>query len=215
MIRVVLAENHAIVRQGLQALLDKEADIEVVAHAANGRDALAAVEQEKPDVLVLDWMLPLLSGLEVTRRISGQGMKTKVIILSMYADEGYVLEALRHGASAYLLKDSGGIELVNAIRSCLEGGRYLSPPLSERLLTEYQAKVETGKLSPYKTLTDREREVLQLVAEGYNSKAIADQLSISPRTVETHRANLMRKLNLESTSDIIKFASSKGLISSS
>ncbi|MFP3853565.1 MAG: response regulator [Anaerolineales bacterium] len=213
MIKIVLAEDHNVVRQGLEALLAREPDFHVAAQASDGRGAIEAVQQEKPDVLILDWMLPKLSGLEVLRRVSAMEYKAKVIVLSMHADESYVLEAFRHGAVGYVMKDASARHLVQAIHTCLEGERYLCPPLSERLLEEYQEKISTDQLEPYEILTEREREVLQLVAEGNTNNEIAEMLSISARTVESHRANLMRKLNLDSTADVTKYALRRGLIS--
>jgi DNA-binding NarL/FixJ family response regulator len=213
LIRIVLAEDHHVVRQGLKALLDGESDFSIVAETATGGEAVKAVEENKPDVLVLDWMLPHLSGLEVTRRVSEVVPNTKILILSMHADESYVIQALKHGASGYILKESTGSELIKAIRACVEGRRYLSPPFSMERLTRYSQKVDTGKLDPYQALTDREREVLQRVAEGETSQEIAEALTISPRTVESHRANMMRKLDLKSSREVTHYALRKGLIS--
>jgi DNA-binding NarL/FixJ family response regulator len=213
MIRIVLAEDHNVVRQGLKALLDGESDFNIVAETATAGEAVEAVKQFEPDVLVLDWMLPHLSGLEVTRRVSETMPNTHILILSMYADESYVIQALKHGASGYVLKESTGSELIKAIRTCVEGRRFLSPPFSMERLDRYSQKVETGKLDPYQALTNREREVLQRVAEGQTSQEIAEALAISPRTVESHRANMMRKLDLKSSQEVTHYALRKGLIS--
>ena len=209
MITVLLADDHIVMRQGLRALIDSQTDLEVVGEASNGHEALELIQQKKPAVSVLDLMMPGLSGLEVTRqawRIS------QVLILSMHADEAYVIEALRKGASGYVLKDATANELIQAIRIVASGQRYLSSPFSERAISAYIQRVKTGSLEPYDTLTTREREILQLVAEGRNSAEIAQRLSISPRTVEAHRASLNRKLDIHSQADLIRLAMKKGLL---
>lgn len=213
MIRIVLAEDHHVVRQGLKALLQSEPDLEIVGEAADGLAALEMVEELKPEILILDWMLPSVGGMEVTRQTRERSADTRVLILSMHADESYVLRAMREGASGYVLKDSSATDLIEAIRACFRGERYLSPPLSEQTLARYSDRVDTGQLDPYVSLTPREREVMGMVAEGSTSHQIAERLSISSRTVETHRANLMRKLGLETQADIIHYAVRRGLVS--
>ena len=213
MIDIVLAEDHQVVRQGLKALLEGQPDIKVVGEASDGQQAIKLVLKLQPQVLILDWMLPGLSGLEVTRRLRAAGASTEIIVLSMHTDESYVRSALKEGAKGYVLKDSSASHLVAAIRACVNGERYLSPPISQLGLQMYSERIETGKLDPYQSLTDREREIFQLVAEGWTSKEIADKLAISPRTVETHRANFMEKLQLSSTADVTRFALRKGIIS--
>lgn len=212
-VSILLADDHHIVRMGLRALLEAEPGIEIVAEAADGLEAVRLTESLKPDVLVLDLMMPGLNGLEVTRKVSQVSAGTRVVILSVHANEAYVLEALRHGASGYLLKDTSTEELVYAIKKVAAGERYLSPPISERAIDAYLDKVlATAPQDPYYSLTDRERQVLHLAAEGLNNTEIAARLSISPRTVESHRANLMHKLGLRSQTDLIRFALRQGII---
>lgn len=212
MTTIVLADDHHIVRQGLRSLLEAEPDFSVIGETGDGLEAAQLVERLQPDVLVLDLMMPSLNGLEVTRQVSQRSPQTHVVILSMYANEAHVLEALRAGAVAYVLKESTAAELVRAVREAVAGRRYLSPPLSERAIEVYMQKAESAALDPYETLTAREREVLYLVAEGHTNAEIADRLFISRRTVETHRANLMRKLDLRTQTDLISYALRRGIV---
>jgi DNA-binding NarL/FixJ family response regulator len=213
MIRIVLADDHQIVRQGLRALLSAEADFSVVGEASTGIEAVQLVERLRPDILVSDMMMPELNGMEVTRQCVKRSPDTRVIILSMHSNEAYVLKALQNGASGYVLKDSSVDELVQAVRDILTGERYLSPPISERMIDTYVQKTKDTTLDdPYETLTNREREIFHLVAEGYSSTEIANRLSISSRTVETHRANIMRKLNLRNQAEIIRYALTHGIL---
>jgi two-component system response regulator NreC len=212
MTTIVLADDHHIVRQGLRRLLEDEPDFQVVGDTGDGLEALQLVERLQPDVLVVDLAMPGLSGLEVTRQVCQRSPQTRVIILSMYANEAYVLEALKNGAAGYVLKESSGVDLVLAMREALAGRRYLSPPLSEHAIEAYLKKVDTGPPDPYETLTAREREVLHLAAEGHTNNQIAKRLSISPRTVETHRANLMRKLGLNNHAELIRYALGRGIL---
>ena len=209
---IVLADDHPIVRQGLRALLEAERDFQVVGEAGDGLEAVALVERVKPDVLVLDLMMPGLAGLQVARQVRQRSPQTRIVILSMHADEGYVLEALTAGASAYVLKKSTTGDLVKAIRDAIAGRRFLSPPLSDRLIDAYVEKAKGEPLDPYNTLTTREREVLQLAAEGHPNAAIATRLSISPRTVEMHRASLMRKLGLQNQVELVRYALQRGIL---
>jgi len=212
MTTIVLADDHHVVRQGLRSLLEAEPDFSVVGETGDGLEAAQQVERLQPDALVLDLMMPGLNGLEVTRQVSRRSPRTCVVILSMYANEAYVLEALRAGAAAYVLKESTSAELVRAIREAVAGRRYLSPPLSERAIESYMQKAESAELDPYETLTAREREVLHLVAEGHTNAEIAGRLFISRRTVETHRTNLMRKLGLRTQTDLIRYALRRGIL---
>ena len=212
MTTIVLADDHHVVRQGLRSLLEAEPDFSIVGEAGDGLEAAQLVERLQPDVLVLDLMMPGLNGLEVTRQVSQRSPQTHVVILSMHPNEAYVLEALRAGAAAYVIKESTSAELVRAVREAVAGRRYLSPPLSERAIKAYMQKAESAALDPYETLTAREREVLHLAAEGHNNAEIADRLFISRRTVETHRANLMRKLGLRSQTDLIRYALQRGIL---
>lgn len=213
MITVALAEDHHLVRQGFKLVLAAETDMKLVGEAADGLAAVELVEKQKPNVLLLDLMIPRLHGLEVIRRVHKEHPETRVIILSMHADEPYVMEALRNGASGYVLKDCTGGDLVQAVRAVAAGRRYLSPMLAERAITGYVERPGESDLDVYETLTNRERLVLQLAAEGKTSAEIATALFISPRTAETHRANLMRKLSLRSQTDLVRFAIRRGIIS--
>ena len=209
---IVLADDHPVVRQGLRALLGAEPDFAIVGEVTDGLEVAPLVERLKPNVLVLDLMLPGLSGLEVTRQVRQRSSQTRVIILSMYANEAYVLEALRNGAAGYVLKGAGAAELVQAVREVAAGRRYLSPPLSESAIQAYVEKAKAAPLDPYETLTTREREVLHLAAEGGSNTEVAVRLGISPRTAETHRANLMRKLGLHSQTDLVRYAMKRGIL---
>lgn len=210
--RIVLADDHPIVRQGLRALLEAETDFQLVGEAGDGLEAVALVERVKPDVLVLDLMMPGLAGFEVARQTRQRSPQTRIVILSMHADEGYVLEALTAGASAYVLKKSATADLVKAIRDAIAGRRFLSPPLSEHLIDAYVEKTKSAPLDSYNTLTPREREVLQLAAEGHTNAKIATRLSISPRTVEMHRASVMRKLGLQNQVELVRYALQRGIL---
>ena len=211
-VTIVLADDHEIVRQGLRLLLEAEAGFAVVGTTADGLRVVEMVEREDPDVLVLDLMLPGLSGLDLTRQVLKRSPRTRVVILSMYSSVAYVAEALRNGAMAYVLKDAGGGELIGAIHAAATGRRYLSPPLSEKAVEAYERKAREAEVDIYETLTSREREVLHLAAEGLTASAIAERLGISPRTAETHRANLMRKLGLHGRTDLVRYALSRGIL---
>src|SRR5260221_10114026 len=212
MTTIVLADDHHIVRQGIRALLERETDFFVVEEAETGAGVPSLVERLKPDVLVIDLMMPGLNGLGVARRVSSRSPDTRVIILSMHADESYVIEALATGASGYVLKDSQVVDLIQAIHVALEGGRYLSPPLSERAIDAYVQSTQGSRPDAYEGLTTREREIFHLVAEGRTSPDIAEYLSISSRTVEVHRANMMRKLGLRTQTDLIRYALKRGIL---
>ncbi len=209
---ILLADDHNIVRQGLRALLQIEPLFRLVGEASDGIEAVRLAERLKPDVLITDVMMPGLNGLEVTRQVTRSLPQTRVIILSMYTTDAYVFEAFRNGALGYVLKDSQAADLIQAVREVIAGRRYLSPPLSERALELYMRKVKSVPDDPYELLTSREREVLQMVAEGRTSGEIANRLFISPRTAEGHRANLMRKLGLQNNADLIRFALKRGIL---
>jgi two-component system, NarL family, response regulator NreC len=211
-INIVLADDHPVVRHGVRSLLQAETDFAVVGEAADGIETVQMVERLQPDVLVVDLMIPSLNGLEITRQVKQRSPHTRIVILSMHANEPYVLEALKNGAAGYVLKDTSGTDLVHAVRQVLSGQRYLSPPLSERAVEAYMQKSQETSFDPHDALTDREREVLQLAAEGFNNPDVAARLSISPRTVETHRANLMRKLGLKTQTDLIRYALRRGIL---
>ena len=209
---ILLADDHPIVRHGLRTLLEAEPDFHIAGETDDGLETVRLVEHLQPDVLVLDLMMPSLNGLEVTRQVCRRVPKTRVIILSMHANEAYVLEALRHGAMGYVLKETSAAALVRAVREVVAGRRYLSAPLSERAIEAYIQKASEGILDPYETLTTREREVLHLAAEGHTNAEIAARLTISPRTVEVHRANMMRKLGLRTQTDLIRYALRRGIL---
>ncbi len=206
MVTIVLADDHHVVRQGLRSLLESEPDFSVVGEAADGIDVADLVERLRPDVLLLDIMMPGLSGLEVTRLVQQRVPETRVVILSMYANEAYVLEALRNGAVGYVLKGSTAADLAQAVREVVSGGRYLSPPLTERAIEAYVQKAEGTPSGAFNKLTNREREVLYFAVQGFRAAEIASRLSISPRTVETHRARFMRKLGLNTQAELIRYA---------
>lgn len=212
MTTIVLADNHQVVRQGLRALLKAEADLEVVGEAGDGREAIRVVERLRPRVLVVDVVMPGLSGLDVTWEVARRFPETRVVILSIHSDERYVLEALRNGAAGYVLKECGASELLRAVREAAAGHRYLCRKLSGRRLDAWLKKAREAPRDAYETLTLREREVLHLAAEGYTSAEIAVRLSISSRTVETHRANLMRKLGLRNQTELVRRATARGIL---
>ncbi len=212
MITIVLADDHQVVRKGIRALLEMEPDFQIVGETGDGLEAVQLTIRLRPDVLVLDLMMPGLNGIDVTRQVTRQVPQTRVVLLSMYAGEDYVLEALRNGASGYVLKDASISELIQAIRDAVAGRRYLSPPLAERAIDAYVRQTQESALDPYETLSDREREVLHLAAEGLTSAEIAERLSLSPRTVESHRSSMMRKLGLHTQTDLVRYAIRKGII---
>lgn len=212
-ITVLLAEDHTIVRKGLRALLDGETDITVIAEAEDGREAVRFIQQRRPDVVVMDISMPGLNGLEATRQITGQFPDVKVLILSRHADESYVMTILQAGAAGYLVKKVAPLELIAAIRAVYRGETFLSPTIANILgaddIRRSAAVLEDG----YEKLTPREREVLQLVAEGHPNRDIADMLTISVKTVESHKASLLEKLGVRSTAELTQIAIRKGVIS--
>ncbi|MGA9623895.1 MAG: response regulator transcription factor [Bryobacteraceae bacterium] len=207
-IRILLADDHAVVRQGFKMILDAQADMEIVGQAANGRQAVDLAEQLRPDVVVMDVSMPELNGIEATRRLASSLPHARVIALSMHKDSVYVREILRAGARGYLLKDSGAADLVAAIRAVASGESYLSPAVSNAVLDDYRRHAT----NPIDLLTSREREVLQLLAEGKTNKEIAGLLNLSVYTVEAHRGRILEKLNLHSIGELVRFAVRSGLI---
>jgi two-component system response regulator NreC len=212
-IRVLLAEDHTIVRKGLRSLLDGEAGIEVIGEAEDGREAVEKVGQLLPDVVLMDITMPSLNGLEATRQIKKRFPEVKVVILTMHANEEYIFQILRAGASGYLVKQAAPTELLSAIQAAYRGESFLSPSISRKVIEEYIQQAEaTAEKDSYDQLTDREREVLQLIAEGHPNREIAELLHISVKTVGTHRANLMDKLDIHSTAELTQYAIRKGVI---
>jgi DNA-binding NarL/FixJ family response regulator len=211
--QILLADDHQVVIDGLKALLAGEPDMEVIGQATDGLQVLPKVLELHPEVLVLDLMMPGLNGLEVARQVRDRAPDTKVIVLSMHANDAYVVEALRNGASGYVLKQAEARALLDAIRTVRGGNRYLSPPLSEENLVRWERDAKAAPFDHYDTLSTREREVLQLAAEGLTSAAIGGRLNIGKRTVETHRANLQRKLGVKTQAELVRFAVKKGLVS--
>jgi DNA-binding NarL/FixJ family response regulator len=204
--RIVLAEDHRVVRQGLRALLEVEPEFDVVGEAADGPTAVEMVERLRPDVLVTDIVMPGLGGLDVTHVVTKRVPATRVVVLTMHASVAYVAEALRNGAAAYVLKDSGYSELVKAVRAAAAGRRYLGPPFSEQSVESYLKSAKDAEVDIHDTLTAREREVLALDAEGLTASQIGEKLAISPRTVEAHRAHVMQKLGLRTKAELIRYA---------
>ena len=207
-IRILLADDHAVVRQGFKMILGAQSDMEIVGEAGNGREAVELADQLKPDVVVMDVAMPELNGIEATRRIAGAEPHARVIALSMHKDSVYVREVLRAGARGYLLKDSGAGDLVTAVRAVARGEGYLSPGVSDAVLDDYRKHVT----NPIDLLSSREREVLQMLAEGKTNKEIAGVLNLSVYTVDAHRGRIMEKLNLHSINDLVRFAVRNGLI---
>jgi two-component system response regulator NreC len=213
-IRVLLADDHGIVRKGLRSLIESEEGYEVVAEAANGREAVRLAQQLKPDVAIMDIAMPQLNGIDATDQIMKLSPSTKVLVLSMHADESYVIRALAVKARGYLLKDSAEVDLLPALRSVLQGRPYFSPKVTNVLLEDYMRFLrQRGLQDTYDLLTAREKEVLQLLAEGSSNKDVANLLNLGLSTVDTHRTNLMQKLNLHSTAEIVLYAVRKRIIS--
>jgi DNA-binding NarL/FixJ family response regulator len=212
-LRVLLADDHGIVRRGLRSLLETEPDIKVVAEAADGLDALRACEEQQPDVVIVDVGMPKLNGIEVAERVQKLPRAPHVIILSMHADESYIMRALQAGARAYLLKDATDEDLIPALRAVVSGKPFFSPLVTAVLIEDYVRQLQArGLTDSYHLLTDREKEVLQLLAEGRSNKEVAVLLDVGLSTVETHRANLMQKLNLHNTAEIVLYAVRKRII---
>jgi two-component system response regulator NreC len=213
-VRVLVADDHTIIRSGLRHLIEKESDIEVAGEAADGREALELTEQLRPDVVLLDITMPKLNGIDVSRQIAAKLPKISIIILSMHSDESYVLKSLKAGARGYLLKDSAESDIINAIRAVSRGKAYFSPEISRMLVDDYIRQLQQrGVEDSYELLSSREREIFQLLAEGHSNKEISTMLNLSPHTVETHRGNIFEKLNLHSLPELILYAVRKGVIS--
>ncbi|MCL4296782.1 MAG: response regulator transcription factor [Anaerolineae bacterium] len=213
-IKILLADDHTIVRKGIRSLLDSETDIEVVGEAEDGREAVEKVERLSPDIVLMDSTMPILNGLEATRQISKRFPHVKVLVLTMHTNEEYIFQFLQAGAAGYLVKQAAPKELVSAIEAVHRGDYFLSPAISKTMIEEYIRHVKTiNKDDPYEQLTDREREVLQLIVEGFSNREIAERLHISLKTAGVHRINLMHKLNIHNVTELTKFAIRKGIIS--
>ena len=212
-LRLLLADDHTVVRQGLRKVLEERPDWVVVAEAGNGRDAVRQAEELKPDVAILDVAMPLLNGIETTRQIVKRCPNTRVLVLTMHADEAYVNQILKAGATGYLLKDSADVDLIQAVSAVSQGKSFFSPGVARLMLDDYVRQLaDKGITDRYESLSEREREIFQLIAEGKANKEIAVILSISPSTVETHRARIMEKLDLHSAAEIVLYAVRRGVI---
>lgn len=211
-ITIVLADDHNVVRQALRTLLETEPRFTVLGEAADGPQAVDLAARLKPDVLVVDLMMPGLGGMEVTRQAGRRSPATRVVILSMSISEAHVMEALRSGARGYVRKDATAADLIRAIDEIAAGHLYLSPPFSDRAIEAYRRRAAAAAVDPYESLTSREREVFHLAAEGLGNTAVAARLGISPRTAETHRANALRKLGLRRQGDVVRYALRRGLL---
>ncbi len=212
-IRVVLADDHRMLREGIRALLERQDDIEVVGEAADGREAVRLVSQLRPDVVVMDVSMPLLNGIEATRQIRRDCPTARVLTLTVHESQDYVAQLLAAGASGYIIKRAGGDELVSAVRAVHRGEAFLHPSIAKVVIQDYVQRLQAGQgLSAQDVLTDREREVLQLIAEGYTNREIADLLHLSIKTVQNHRSNIMRKLDLHDRGELIKYAIQQGII---
>jgi len=212
-IRVLLADDHAVLRAGLRALINAEPDMEVVGEAGDGVEAVERTRELQPDVVVMDIAMPRLNGLEATQRIAESGLHAKVLVLTMHSEEQYLLQVLQSGGAGYVLKRSADTELMEAIRTVHRGEAFLYPSATKLLVEDYLGRIRAGQeRDSYDELTDREREVLKLTVEGFSNQEIADKLIISPKTVDTYRARIMEKLNLHHRSELIKYALKKGLL---
>ena len=212
-VRVLLGDDHVVLRQGLRRILEDRRDWRVIAEAGNGRDAVRLAMELTPDVAVLDVGMPLLNGVEATRQIVRRAPSVRVLILSMHSDQAYVTQAVQAGARGYLLKESAGAELIEAIATVAAGRTYFSPAVAQVVFDDYvRGLAERCITDRYDALSEREREVLQLVAEGRTSKEIADLLSISPATVETHRTHVLQKLGLRNTAEVVRYAARRGIV---
>jgi len=214
LIRIILADDHAVIRRGLRLLLEQQEDFEVVGEASDGREALALAEALKPDIAVLDITMQNMNGIEAARQITDKQLGISVIMLSMHADEAFVLRALKAGARGYVLKEAPETDLVRAVRLVSDGKSFFSPAVSRMLVEDYVRRLRDKDIEDsYDLLTPRERELLQLIAEGKSNKDVANMLNLSVYTVETHRSNILEKLNLHSVPELILYAVRKGVIS--
>ena len=211
-LRILLADDHTVVRQGLKKVLEESPDWEVVAEAGDGREAVRQAEELKPDVAIVDIAMPLLNGIEATRQIVKRSASTRILVLTMHSDEAYVNQILKAGATGYLLKDSADVDLIQAVSAVSKGQSFFSPSVARLMLDDYTRQLSDYVTDRYELLSDREREIFQLIAEGKANKEIAALLSISLSTVETHRARIMEKLDLHSAAEIVLYAVRRGVI---
>lgn len=212
-ITVLVADDHTIVRKGICSLIDGKADIQVIGEAEDGRDAIEKAEALSPDVILMDITMPHLNGLEATRQIKKMFPQIKILALTMYTNEEYILQILQAGASGYVVKQAAPAELLSAIQAVYRGDSFLSPSISKTLIDEYIKHTAPQNPIEQEKLTDREREVLQLIAEGYSNREIADKLNLSVKTIGVHRTNIMEKLEVHNVTDLVKYALRKGIIS--
>jgi len=213
-LKILLADDHTVMRTGLRALLERQTNLEVVGESENGRHTVELSGSLKPDVVIMDVGMPILNGIEATKQIVNQHPAIAVVILSMYSDETYVMRALTAGARAYLLKDSAAADLISAIEAVSQGKSFFSPKVSRILAEDYiRVLKQKGAVDTYDLLTSREREILQLLAEGKTNKEVSTTLNISPYTVETHRGHILQKLNLHNSAELVLYAVRKGIIS--
>jgi len=210
-IRIVVADDHAVLRAGLRALLNAEPDMEVVGEAANGREAVERAEQLRPDVIVMDLSMPLMGGLDATKQIKEKGLPTRVLVLTVHAEQQYLLPVLQAGGAGYVLKQAADTELIQAIRTVHRGEAFLYPAAANLLIEDYRRRVTRGE-DEFDGLSEREREVLKLTAAGFSSQEIADKLIISAKTVDTYRQRIMDKLDIHHRSELIRYALRKGLL---
>ncbi|HEV8635660.1 MAG TPA: response regulator transcription factor [Chloroflexota bacterium] len=210
-IRIVVADDHAVLRAGLRALLNAEPDMEVVGEAANGREAVERAEQLQPDVIVMDLSMPVMGGLDATKQIKEKGLPTRVLVLTVHAEQQYLLPVLQAGGAGYVLKQAADTELIQAIRTVHRGEAFLYPAAANLLIEDYRRRV-TASEDEFDGLSEREREVLKLTAEGFSSQEIADKLIISAKTVDTYRQRIMDKLDIHHRSELIRYALRKGLL---
>jgi two-component system, NarL family, response regulator NreC len=212
-VRLLLADDHTMVRQGLRKLLEERVDWEVAAEASDGREAIKLAEQHRPDVAILDVAMPLLNGIEATRQITKRVPSTRVLVLSMHADEAYVTQVLRAGATGYLLKDSADADLMDAVAAVAQGKSFFSPAIARVMLDDYVRQLaDKAIVDRFDSLSEREREVFQLIAEGKTNKEIAGLLCVSPSTVETHRGHILEKLDCHNAAEIVLYAVRRGVI---